>query len=331
MSKPEQTKPWLPREFEPGLVSVVIPSFNRASLVPDTVRSVFRQSRRPLEVIVQDDGSTDDSVERLRGLDPPAGVRFEVVAGDNRGACPSRNDGAARSRGEFLMFLDSDDLLTAPALELLAQRLVATGADLAWGPWRNMRVRDGHCELGTPIRRDFGDDWLVDLLHNRWIATCAVLYRREALARVGPWREDVVHDGDFYFNMQLAAAGASLAGIDTLTSYYRQGGGDQLSVKDFRVKAGHTRAVLQAAEDAMDRLGAWTDARRKALAWRYFYTAREVWKQLGDRDLFVDLTDEALRVDPAFRPPNEWYGRIAKLAGYRVAERLAEMRRKLKG
>ena len=321
------TESWLPVEFEPGLVSVVIPTFNRAGLVVDTVLSVFAQTYRPLEVIVGDDASTDDTLDRLTALRPPDGVTLEVFGGQKVGACPLRNRGAAKSRGEFIMFLDSDDLLTAPALRQLVAAI--SGHDMAWGPWRDMRVEAKTCTLSAPFTRTFGDDWLADLLHGEWLATCAVLYRRTVLPRIAGWREDTVLDGDFHFAAQLGAAGASLAGSPGVTSYYRRGGPAQISEQNFLTKTEHTQRVLQAVEQAMDARESWTPARRTALAVRYFQSARMVWFYTGNAEKFEELVGEARRVDPDFRPPKSWYRWISAVGGYVSAERVAAIGRKL--
>ena len=113
MPDSETRRDWLSADFEPALVSVVIPTYNRAALVCETVRSVFAQDYRPLEIIVGDDASTDDSLERLEALrnECPEGVRLEVFGGEKVGACTLRNRGAARASGEFVMFADSDAVL----------------------------------------------------------------------------------------------------------------------------------------------------------------------------------------------------------------------------
>jgi GT2 family glycosyltransferase len=321
------TNPWLPPEFTPGLISVVIPTYNRSELVVQTVRSVFAQTYRPLEVIVGDDASTDDTVARLRMWDPPFGVTLQVFGGEKVGACPLRNRGAAMSRGEYIMFLDSDDLLTSPALAQLA--VAIQGHDMAWGPWRDLRTQENVCTLSAPFTRSFSKDWLVELLHGQWIATCSVMYRRSALARVAGWREDTVLDGDFHFNAQLGAAGATLADSAGVTSYYRRGGSDQISEQNYLTKMEHTHRVLLALEQSLDERDAWTDARRAAVAARYFHSARMVWFRTGNVGRFAELISEARRVDPAFRPQKSWYRWISAVAGYPNAERVAAIGRKL--
>jgi glycosyltransferase involved in cell wall biosynthesis len=88
------------------LVSAVIPTFNRANLVCEAVESVLQQSYRNMEVIVVDDGSTDDTLVRLQAY----GDRVRVISQSNAGPAVARNRGISASKGEIVAFLDSDDL-----------------------------------------------------------------------------------------------------------------------------------------------------------------------------------------------------------------------------
>ena len=98
----------------PPTVSVIIPSFNRARLVALTIDSVLAQTWRDVEVIVIDDGSTDDTPAVLAGY----GNRIRSVRQPNRGMNPSRNTGIELARGKYLALLDSDDLWEPWKLEL---------------------------------------------------------------------------------------------------------------------------------------------------------------------------------------------------------------------
>lgn len=88
-------------------VSVVIPTYNRAHTVLDAVRSVLSQRFRNLEVIVVDDGSTDDTAARLAAVTDP---RLRVIMGRHAGVSAARNLGVSKASGPLISFLDSDDL-----------------------------------------------------------------------------------------------------------------------------------------------------------------------------------------------------------------------------
>src|SRR5438045_4325502 len=92
--------------MQKGLVSVVIPNYNYARYVGDAVDSVLGQTYADLEVIVVDDGSTDASRDVLLSY----GDSVKTISQQNQGVSAARNNGVAASRGEFVAFLDADDL-----------------------------------------------------------------------------------------------------------------------------------------------------------------------------------------------------------------------------
>ena len=104
-------------------VSIITPSYNRAKIISETAQSIFRQTYTNWEWIIVDDGSTDDSWEVINAYaiqDPRISVYKRHR--EPKGACVCRNIGVAKSTGDFLMFLDTDDLLASFCIE---QRLAA--------------------------------------------------------------------------------------------------------------------------------------------------------------------------------------------------------------
>lgn len=101
----------------PGLVSVIIPAYNAQAFIGQTLDSVFAQTYRDLEVLVIDDGSTDDTARIVAEY----GSRVTCIRQANRGkiAAPPRNVGIARSRGEFITFVDADDLWPRDRIQTL--------------------------------------------------------------------------------------------------------------------------------------------------------------------------------------------------------------------
>jgi len=108
-------------------VSVIVPTFNRAGWVASTVASALAQTRPPLEVIIVDDGSTDDSEAAVRAIGGP--VRYLRQA--NAGVAAARNAGAREARGDFLAFLDCEDLWEPEKLEVQLA-LFATHPEVGW-------------------------------------------------------------------------------------------------------------------------------------------------------------------------------------------------------
>lgn len=191
-------------------VSVVIPSYNHAAFVVEAARSVLGQTLADLELVVVDDGSTDDSLAVLRGL---ADARLHVHQQPNQGAHAAINAGLARARGEVLAVLNSDD---AYHPERLARAVAALDADPAAGlvgshievvdaAGHRLGIKHGPRDLAPwPLphpERSFraGDDLRAALLtENFWSTTSNFVFRRALWERVGPFRPlRFTHDWDF--------------------------------------------------------------------------------------------------------------------------------------
>jgi CDP-glycerol glycerophosphotransferase len=116
----------------PGRISVVVPAYNVAAYLEDCLKSLAQQTFGDLEIVVVDDGSTDETAEiaeRFAARDP----RFRLVQQANGGLGAARNTGARHASGEFVAFVDSDDIVPRHAYELLVNALDETGSDFASG------------------------------------------------------------------------------------------------------------------------------------------------------------------------------------------------------
>ena len=109
-------------------ITAVIPSYNRAHLLERAAASVWSQTRPPVELVIVDDGSTDDTAEVVRTLDG----RNRYIHKENGGGASARNRGVEEATTDWVAFLDSDDLWTSDHLANLAAAIDATGgaADL---------------------------------------------------------------------------------------------------------------------------------------------------------------------------------------------------------
>lgn len=114
------------------MISVIIPSFNGENFIGRCIESVLGQTYRDLEVIVVDDGSTDDTARICKQV-ASADSRVRLVSQKNQGLSGARNAGIDRASGEYLFFLDCDDYLEQDVLEVLLGALESTGADMAVG------------------------------------------------------------------------------------------------------------------------------------------------------------------------------------------------------
>src|ERR1043165_7900277 len=112
------------------LVSVVIPTFNGAAVVGETIMSARRQSFSPREIIVVDDGSTDETASILEAHSKED-ARVRILRQPNRGVAAARNCGIAEARGALIAFLDHDDLWTPTHIENQVNRIAESTAETA--------------------------------------------------------------------------------------------------------------------------------------------------------------------------------------------------------
>ena len=196
-----------------GLVTVVIPTWNRAGLVEQAVASVVAQTYANWELVVVDDGSTDDTAGRLRRLALP---NFRLVRTAHFGHLGKlRNLGAAAGRGAFLAFLDSDDLWRPEKLEtqLCAMRKDAragwsyTEYSLFGGDGGEMPLRSGRAPA-------ISSDVLRALLKEETgICPCTLLVRRSLFEEIGGFSEEprLAFRDDFEIVLRLAGASSVIA------------------------------------------------------------------------------------------------------------------------
>jgi glycosyltransferase involved in cell wall biosynthesis len=184
---------WMDPAGRPGLASVIIPTYNRAPLLDEAIASVLGQTYRPIEILVVDDGSTDDTPacltrwqDKLRG-DPA--ISFRSLRQANSGPSAALNLGLIESTGEFIQFLDSDDLLFPQKLRLQIACLERhPEAGLAFSESVSLvpGQREQPPSLDTAVVVQSADYYCQnDILRIHGA------YRRQTCRDAGPWSEDL--------------------------------------------------------------------------------------------------------------------------------------------
>jgi glycosyltransferase involved in cell wall biosynthesis len=194
-----------------SLVSVIIPTYNRADVICRTIDNVLAQTYSPTEIIVVDDGSSDDTLARLRQYDG----RIRIIAQSNVGPAAARNRGIEAARGEYIAFQDSDDLWLPNKLERQVELLNNAGSTAVCCLCNAIfRYRD------RPEFTSFTRSWLfprleqgiwtnvAEVLATRFVLFCqAVMIRREVLERIGGFDETLKYDEDYELPLRLALEG----------------------------------------------------------------------------------------------------------------------------
>jgi glycosyltransferase involved in cell wall biosynthesis len=206
------------------LVSVVIPTYNRASLIPAAIESVLGQTYKNIELIIVDDGSTDNTQEVLSGY----GDRVRVVLQENRGPAIARNRGIAVAKGDIIAFLDSDDQWLPTKLERQVESLRVAGPEVTCSLCNCTVYYANGKQTSTFAIADMIPDcetgiWLnpVEVLLNRFVMfNQAVAIRREVLERVGYFDETLRFGEDYDLPFRLAMEGPWTILRDELVAYH---------------------------------------------------------------------------------------------------------------
>lgn len=217
------------------LVSILIPAFNAEQWVGDCLRCAVSQTWPHKEIIVVDDGSKDQTVAIAKQFESPF---VKVCTQENQGAAATRNNAFAMCQGDYVQWLDADDLMspekTAKQMEVVQQvgdkRLLISSA---WGLF-----------MHRPYRADFRPtslwhdlpraEWLMRKMENNiYMQTATWLVSRELAEAAGPWDTRLLgdDDGEFFCRVLLASTGTRFA--PEAKVYYRQAGAGSLSYIGF--------------------------------------------------------------------------------------------------
>ena len=241
---------WMTSKFEDGLISVIIPTYNRDQFLGAAMNSVWRQSYRPIELLVVDDGSTDNTPtlvdERTASYSSDSRFTTRYFRQVQSGACAARNLGLIESHGEFLTLLDSDDLLHPQKLEVQKKSLQESPcSDFAWSNRIAFNNRDPveteHLSISEAVQAAETE------IHRYPPATYpqAALFPRAICEALGPWNEklDRWQDWDYSFRVALCA----FAAIRTGDFYYHRNHKSE-SIGDLRFRPEGVIANLKALQ-----------------------------------------------------------------------------------
>ncbi len=197
--RPSFAPPRAPIAAAMPLVSIVIPCYNQAHFLAEAIRSVEEQTYGNVEVILVDDGSTDDI-----GTVVAEFPRVRCIRQENRGLSAARNTGIAHSRGEFLIFLDADDRLLPEAAGTGA-RLLMANPSLGFVAGYSRFITGTGVPLPTqqPIRSS-GNPYLSLLRRNSIRNPAIVMFRRRVLDQAGGFDSRVDACADYAIYLRIS-------------------------------------------------------------------------------------------------------------------------------
>jgi glycosyltransferase involved in cell wall biosynthesis len=213
------------------LVSILIPAYNAQAWISDTLRSAMAQTWQEKEIIVVDDGSADQTLAIAQTFESD---QLRVFTQKNQGAAAARNKAFSLSKGEYIQWLDADDLIGP---DKIASQMAALGdfpdkSILVSGSWGQFLHRPSRtkfipsalwCDL-SPV------EWLIRKMgQNVYMQTASWLVSRELTETAGPWDTRLLgdDDGEYFCRILLASHGVRF--VPEAKVYYRAAGATSLS------------------------------------------------------------------------------------------------------
>jgi glycosyltransferase involved in cell wall biosynthesis len=205
------------------LVSILIPAYNAQRWIASSIESAIGQSWPRKEIIVVDDGSTDQTLAVARRF---ASKEVMVTTQTNQGAAAARNKALALSQGDYIQWLDADDLLSRGKVEHQMRRALLTNDPrlLLSSPWAPFRFRPGKAKfIPTPLWHDLAPtEWLTRKWEGNWhMQTATWLVSRELTEAAGPWDTRLLGDDDGEYFCRVINASREIAFVPQSRVYYR--------------------------------------------------------------------------------------------------------------
>lgn len=303
-------------------VSIIIPCYNAERFVGDTIESALKQSYPNIEVIVVNDGSTDGSLEVVQSF----GDRIRVYSGPNRGASAARNCGFEMAQGDWIHYLDADDVIHPDKIAISLQaHTTFPDTSFIWSPLRHVDT-----EFRLSLRHSKKDNttalplcsYVTNALHAAH-APATALFQRTFLGQVGPWDTNLRRWTDLEYHSRIAALRPSYVALPEALYFYRQHSGPRISAANASFTG--FEAGCSALERARATLNAtWPDKNELAryLAPFYLNLARSAVAN-GKLSEFKALLSEAdrLRCERCFH----WKCKLALASASLVGTKMTSM------
>lgn len=213
------------------LVSIIIPCYNAAPYLRATIGSIFQQTYPRLEIILVNDGSTDNTVDVINSF---RDSRIRYYYQENKGQCVASNLGWRNSTGAYIKFLDSDDFLNPQHIELQLQALAGREdavASCEWGVFYDGNPSSASFVPKLAWKNMLPLEWLKTSLQQKGDMMGGWLWMipRKVMDKIGGWDERLSLNNDFEFSIRLLLSVNEVLFAKGAKIYYRLGKPDSLS------------------------------------------------------------------------------------------------------
>jgi glycosyltransferase involved in cell wall biosynthesis len=202
---------WLAGDGQRDLVSIVVPTFNRATLVLELLENLSQQTWKHLQIIVVDDGSTDDTAARIENWKSShRDVRLLYLKKAQGGASSARNVGLLHCNGEFIYFIDSDDLIFPHALENMINEIRSSGIPFCVATI-STAGRDG---VFQRLAKEYAPYLNKNVIFRNGWATHGALFCRHVIRDAGPHNETLLGAEDLELRWRIISVSGQPANLE---------------------------------------------------------------------------------------------------------------------
>ncbi|MDY0093817.1 MAG: glycosyltransferase family A protein [Candidatus Vecturithrix sp.] len=303
-------------------ISIIIPTYNYGSYISQTLSRIIEQTHENVEIIVVDDGSTDNTRSIVESI---GDRRIRYIHQLNRGACAARNRGIEEANGDYLLFHDADDLIEPRHLEKYLMVAIENPGSNVYGSSAKIKLEDAEIKVLSTKGRCPGNDLLEYWLGHWAIPVHCILWPRVNVEKVGKW-DEMLHanqDGDF-------AMRALVAGIPFIFSedappamYLRhENEAEQISSTINEKTALSKIKVLEKIEQLLIDNCKWHSKYRNIIGYKYYEFAR-LWLHVLP-EISDSCFDKYIKLNGLRKPPGSYANWLMILLfGLRRKEQIA--------
>lgn len=296
-------------------ISIIVPCYNAEKFLRATLESALGQTRPPMEIIVIDDGSTDGSAAIAESFGPPV----RVIRQANQGESVARNRGIAEAQGDYLFFLDADDLLDARSLEVLTTAVAGRpGAVAIMGcTWFYDDPSTPYATRVPPQSRFF-----PEIIQSNLNPIHCWLVPKELINQVGGFRGNLIWFEDWDMWCRVGLTGAPLIRVEHFGAHYRRHPAAQLATtKKADLARGHASLLERLCAEMLQRPDLLETCGLDLFwcAWTGIHRARKLgvsWTEL--EPLAAQLSDLSRKGPLSVRQLR--FARVIRCVGVRTAE-----------
>jgi glycosyltransferase involved in cell wall biosynthesis len=306
------------------VVSVVIPCYNAKPWIADAIESALAQTYRPTEVVVVDDGSTDGS----RDIVGSFGERVNLVLQNHGGASKARNRGVEESSGEFVHFLDADDILFPHCVTRKMEVALSEKADVVYsgGFFFNSELNEGTYESHAPGKN--GRQSLIAHIIRSNLVTTVLMCRRDHLVKLRGFNEELTNGQEHELLLRLVLAGSKFAYVSGALSCNRTCHNHNSITSVTHQHPNRLEELFYRFEGMLKETDMWLAQVRAALSWQ-FHMVGVNYIHLSNMQRALVMFEKAREIEPNYIAGLPLSRRLLVpiLGGYRAEKLLGKLRK----